>query len=167
MSRPPGRDPTNPRRIGERRALLAARTLIDDMRTRYRELEQQTGASISMHRALACIANEPGISASQLATALGMKRPAVSHVLKGLAERGWVERLRTAADQRAVQLHLTTPGRQTVQVTAGRAVGALQRAVGHLSDAEVVALETGLAALMRELAAAISSPSKTSRRSLR
>lgn len=160
MSRPPGRDPTNPRRIGERRALLAARALIDGMRTRYRELELQTGASISMHRALACIASEPGLSASRLATALGMKRPAVSHVLKGLAERGWVERQRTAADQRAVQLHLTSTGRQTVQATAGRAVGTLQRAVGHLSDDEVAALETGLAALLRELAMATRTPRK-------
>jgi MarR family transcriptional regulator, organic hydroperoxide resistance regulator len=139
------------RRRNERQALLGARSFIDDMRTRYRELERQTGASIPMHRALACIAAEPGLSASRLATALGMKRPAVSHVLKGLVERGWVERQRTAADQRAVLLHLTAAGRQTVQATAGQAVGTLQRAMGKLNDAEIVALATGLAALLRAL----------------
>jgi DNA-binding MarR family transcriptional regulator len=134
-----------------RTALLSARTFVDDMRSRYRELEMQTGASITMHRALACIAETPGISASRLASTLGMKRPAVSHILKGLAERGWIERLRTAADQRAVQLYLSPEGKQTVADTAGRAVGTLQRAIGHLSDAEVAALSTGLVAVLREL----------------
>jgi DNA-binding MarR family transcriptional regulator len=137
----------------ERLALLSTRALIDSMRARYLELERQTGASITMHRALACIAGDPGISASALATALGMKRPAVSHLLKGLAQRGWIDRLRTGSDQRSVQLRLTAAGAQTVEATAGRAVGTLQRAVAQLSDAEVIALQTGLTALLRELPA--------------
>jgi DNA-binding MarR family transcriptional regulator len=164
MSGAPVRDSSPGRRRSERLALLGARSFIDDMRDRYRELERQTGASITMHRALACIAAEPGLSASRLATVLGMKRPAVSHVLKGLAERGWVERQRTASDQRAVLLHLTPAGRQTVQATGGRAVGTLQRALSQLTDPEVAALATGLAALLRELAVTPHPPSRRSRR---
>jgi MarR family transcriptional regulator, organic hydroperoxide resistance regulator len=148
MRRTSARVKTTIRRDIERAALLAARAFVDDMRSRYRDLERTTGASISMHRALACIAAMPGISASSLSSTMGMKRPAVSHVLKGLAERGWVERRRTAADQRAVQLHLSAAGRLTVDATAGRAVGTLQRAIGSLSDAEVAALSAGLTALM-------------------
>jgi DNA-binding MarR family transcriptional regulator len=82
-----------------------------------------------------------------------MKRPAVSHVLKGLAERGWIERRRTPVDQRAVQLHLSAEGKLTVEATAGRAVGTLQRAIANLSDNEVTELSSGLAALLRELPA--------------
>ncbi|HEX5688471.1 MAG TPA: hypothetical protein VFX76_00615, partial [Roseiflexaceae bacterium] len=62
----------------EQRALLAARALVDRMRTLYRELEQLTGTHIAAHRALTCIGSEPGIAASKLASALGMRRPALS-----------------------------------------------------------------------------------------
>lgn len=151
MSRSTARAPQTDRHSAERAALLSARAFIDDMRTRYRELEKQTGASITMHRALDSIAGNPGISASALAAALGMKRPAVSHVLKGLAERGWIDRHRTKADQRSVQLRLTAAGTQIVEATAGSAVGTLRRAVSHLTESEVAALSSGLAALLREL----------------
>ncbi len=88
MRRTPARKHPADRRDRQRKALLSARKLVDDMRSRYRELERLTGASIPMHRALAGIAESPGISASHLATMLGMKRPAVSHVLKGLGGKG-------------------------------------------------------------------------------
>ena len=151
MRRNPARKQTPDRQDVARAALLAMRTFLDDMRTRYRELEKRTGASITMHRVLACVASEPGVSASRLASTLGMKRPAVSHLLKGLAERGWIERRRTASDQRAVQLHLSPAGQLIVEATAGRAVGILQRAIGNLTDSEVMALSSGLAAMLREL----------------
>lgn len=137
----------------ERTALLSLRAFIDDMRARYRELERETGASITMHRALACIASSPGVSASGLAEVLGMKRPAVSHLLKGLSGRGWIERRRIQTDQRSVQLFLTPPGKQIIDATGGRAVGVLQRAVNKLSDMEVEALSSGLVALLQELPA--------------
>jgi DNA-binding MarR family transcriptional regulator len=151
MRRIPSRKKAPDRRDVAHSALIAARAFLDEMRTRYRELEKRTGASITMHRVLACVAEEPGVSASRLANALGMKRPALSHLLKGLAERGWIERRRTPADQRTVQVHLSPAGRLVVAATAGRAVGTLQRAIANLSGPEVAALSSGLAALLREL----------------
>lgn len=135
----------------ERQALLASRTLVDRMRTLYRELERQTDAPITMHRALACIGNEPGISASRLATALGMQRPAVSHVLRSLAERGWVERERQDDDQRSVRLFVTAAGRGILSATAGRASGTLQRSVRRLSDDALAGLAAGLQELLEHL----------------
>jgi DNA-binding MarR family transcriptional regulator len=151
MRRKPARKPVSDRHDVAHSALIAARAFLDDMRSRYRELEKRTGASITMHRVLACVAAEPGVSASRLASTLGMKRPAVSHLLKGLAERGWIERRRTPSDQRAVQVHLSPAGKLVVEATAGRAVGTLQRAIANLSGHEVAALSSGLAALLREL----------------
>ena len=107
----------------ERDALLSARALVDRMRTLYRELERMTDAPITVHRALACIGEEPGIPASRLASRLGMQRPAVSHVLKRLAARGWIERRRHEGDQRSVQIHPTADGQQILRATSGRAVG--------------------------------------------
>ena len=122
----------NTRKALETRALLAARELVDRMRSLYRELEQLTGAPIGLHRALVCIGNEPGLTASKLAAVLGMRRPAVSQVLKSLTMRGWIERRRSDADQRAVQIHPTAAGRHILKATAGRAVFTLQRAVCQL-----------------------------------
>jgi len=135
----------------ERDALLSARALVDRMRTLYRELERMTDAPITVHRALACIGEDPGLPASQLATRLGMQRPAVSHVLKGLAARGWIERRRHEGDQRSVQIRLTHEGQQILRATGGRAVGTLQRAVRGLSTRELHQLAAGLAALLARL----------------
>ena len=135
----------------ERTSLLAARTLVDRMRALYRELERMTGAPITMHRALTCIGEEPGITASKLAESLGMQRPAVSHVLRGLTERDWIERKRHAADQRSVRLRVTPRGQLILDATGGRAVGTLQRSVRRLSRAQLAGLAAGLEALLAHL----------------
>jgi DNA-binding MarR family transcriptional regulator len=131
--------------------LLSARALVDRMRTLYRELERMTDAPITVHRALTCIGEEPGIPASRLATRLGMQRPAVSHLLKGLVTRGWIERRRHEGDQRSVQIHPTAEGLQILRATSGRAVGTLQRAVRGLNARELRQLADGLAALLVRL----------------
>lgn len=138
----------SPRTDMEAETLLHARALVDRMRTLYRELERVTAAPISMHRALAIISARPGISPAALATALGMGRPAVSHLLKAMVERGWIERRRQASDQRSVQLTVRPAGRKAVDATTGRAAGTLQRAVRKLSDAELASLRRGLRALL-------------------
>jgi len=145
------RDDADSRPQLERLALFASRTLVDRVRTLYRELERQTDAPITMYRALVCIGNEPGISASKLADALGMQRPAMSHVLKGLAERGWIERKRQDNDQRSVRIYINAAGRGILSATSGRAVGTLQRSVRRLSDDALAGLAAGLEALLEHL----------------
>ena len=135
----------------ETRALLAARSLVDRMRTLYRELEQMTGAPIGLHRALVCIGNDPGLPASKLAELLGMQRPAVSQVLKNLTQRGWIERRRSERDQRTVQIYPTDQGRQILQATAGRAVFTLQRAVCSLSEQQLEQLIRSVEQLLTHL----------------
>lgn len=141
------------RTVREQRALIAARALIDRMRTMYRQLEQLTGVPVAVHRALACISNEPGIPASRLAAALGMQRSAMSHVLNDLARHGWIERIRSATDQRSVQLHVTAAGRGLLKATSGRAVGNLQRAVSRLPDRELEGVAAGIELLLTYLPA--------------
>jgi DNA-binding MarR family transcriptional regulator len=133
------------------RTLLAARALVDRMRSMYRELERLTGAPITLHRALVCIGNEPGLLASRLAANLGMQRPAVSQILKNLATRGWIERRRGDTDRRAVQIHCTAAGRKILRATAGRAVITLQRAVSNIPQARMAHLAAGLEMLVAQL----------------
>jgi DNA-binding MarR family transcriptional regulator len=132
-------------------ALLAARALVDRMRALYRELERLTDAPITLHRALVCIGNQPGLPASELARQLGMKKPAVSQVLKSLATRGWIERRRHEGDQRSVHIHTTAAGEKILRATAGRAVVTLQRAVRHLSSGDLTRLARGLESLLSQL----------------
>jgi len=154
---PPGRS----RAQLERRALLDARALVDRMRGYYRELERLTGAPISVHRALNAIGANPGLRASGLASTLGMRRPAISQVLKGLVDRGWAERIRAREDQRAVRLYLTAGGTRVLKLTAGRAVGRLHRAIKALSDEDLRPLAASLPALLQRL------PTRPARKSAR
>jgi DNA-binding MarR family transcriptional regulator len=133
--------------------LLLSRTLVDRTRSLYRELERSTGAPVQAHRALACIAEMPGIQSSRLADAMGMQRSAVSHLLKSLAGLGWIERRRSATDQRSVHLHVTAAGGKVVNATAGRVVGVLQRAVQRLEDDQLRELERSLRALLDHIEA--------------
>jgi DNA-binding MarR family transcriptional regulator len=137
----------------ENRALLAARALVDRMRALYRELEQMTGAPITLHRAMVCIGNDPGLPASSLANQLGMQKPAVSHVLKNLESRGWIERRRNDGDLRTIHIHCTQAGRQLLKATAGRAVYTLQRAVCRLQEEDLGKLAAGIEKLLLELPA--------------
>ncbi len=152
MSRTNRTEPgTTQRELQERTSLLLARTLVDRTRALYRELEQRTGAPVQVHRALACIAATPGIPASHLALELGMQRSAVSHLLKALVARGWIERKRAEDDQRSVHLYVTAAGRGIVGATSGRVVGILQRAVQKLGDVELTELERSLGALLQHV----------------
>jgi DNA-binding MarR family transcriptional regulator len=155
------RDDASGREQLERRALLATRALIDRMRTLYRELERATGAPIAVHRALASIESQPGIAASRLALALGMQRPALSHVLRGLVRQGWVERARSDADQRSVRIYLTDSGRQLLGATAGQAAGALQRAVRRLPSERLAGLAAGLEEMFLYLPVPTGEPAAT------
>jgi DNA-binding MarR family transcriptional regulator len=142
----------------ERQALIAARTLVDRMTVLYRDLERMTDAPIALHRALSAIGADPGVPASRLAELLGIRRPAVSHVLKALAGRGWIERVRSTEDQRSVRVYVTAAGQAILKVTSGKAVGTLQRSVRRLSDDELAGLAAGLAGVLRHLPEAHRTP---------
>lgn len=135
----------------EQSALLLARTLVDRTRALYRELELRTGAPVQAHRALAGIAANPGIPASQLADSLGMQRSALSHLLRALAKQGWIERRRSDDDQRSVRLFVTAAGNGVVGATAGRIVGVLQHAVEQLDAKHLSELESSLGALLKHI----------------
>ena len=85
--------------------------------------------------------------------ALGMQRSALSHLLRTLAERGWIERRRRGEDQRSVHLFVTPAGRGIVGATDGRMVGVLRHAVEQLDDTQLEHLEHSLQALLQHIEA--------------
>lgn len=145
------RNPGDDRDSAELVALMRARELVDRMRSLYRELEAATGAPVVMHRALAIIESEPGIPASRLADSLGLQRSTMSHVLKALSLRKWIERRRSDEDQRSVRVHVTPAGRSVLQATSGRVSGVLQRAVRQLDEQQLRQLDQSLGILLRHI----------------
>jgi DNA-binding MarR family transcriptional regulator len=145
------RSPDDNRESIEQSALMRARELVDRMRSLYRELEVATGAPVVMHRALAIIAAEPGIPASHLAAALGLQRSTMSHVLKALSLKKWVERRRSDEDARSVRVHVTAAGRSVLNATAGRVSGVLQRAVRQIDEQQLQQLDQSLEVLLRHI----------------
>jgi DNA-binding MarR family transcriptional regulator len=59
---------------------------------------------------LVLLAANPGATARQLAQALSLAAPNITILLDRLAERGFLERVRSEADRRAQHIHLTPAG---------------------------------------------------------
>ncbi len=139
------------RTAAEREVLLAVRALVDRVRALYRELEDLTDMPIGVLRALTGIEERPGANSSELASMLGLQRPAMSQTLRIMLRRGLVTRVREVRDQRAVQIHLTAEGRRILRISSGRAVDVLKRAVCSLDDADLGALASALPSLLHRL----------------
>jgi len=78
----------------------------------------------------------------------------MSHVLKALALKKWIERRRSDEDQRSVRVYVTATGRSMLQATAGRVAGVLQRAVKQLDERQLRELDQSLEALLGQMAPA-------------
>lgn len=61
-----------------------------------------------------------------------LTRPAVTELVDGLVEEGYVRREEEPDDRRAVVLSLTTSGRRAIERFEDRLAEALQRILGHL-----------------------------------
>jgi DNA-binding MarR family transcriptional regulator len=64
---------------------------------------------------LVLVASNDEVNQKQLGGALDMSPPNMAVTLDRMVERGWVERVRSAKDRRAMIIHLTKKGRDLVQ----------------------------------------------------
>lgn len=109
--------------------------------------EHAADSSASGSAALVTLAVEPGIGVTELGHRIRLTQSATWRMVDALAAKGLVVRVQ-ARPGRSVTLDLTEKGRtaaREVLRTRGAELGAL---VGHLSDAERVALESALAKLL-------------------
>ena len=72
-----------------------------------------------------------------LAAAVGIEGPTLTHHLDGLAKAGLIERARDPDDRRAVRVELTPTGDKLFQKLAKAAIGFDQRLRAGLSDDEL------------------------------
>jgi DNA-binding MarR family transcriptional regulator len=70
---------------------------------------------VSEFSLLVLVASNPRVNQKQLGQALDISPPNMAVTIDRLVERGWVERVRSTQDRRAMQIHLTAAGKDLVQ----------------------------------------------------
>jgi len=75
---------------------------------------QAQGVSLPQYRLLVAASGAPE-RASALATAVGVTRPALTSLVKGLVEEGLLRRAPPPGDRRGVRLQVTDAGRSAIQ----------------------------------------------------
>jgi len=85
---------------------------------------------------LMLVAANPQVNQKQLGEALDVSAPNMAVTLDRLVERGWVERVRSTKDRRAMHIHLTSSGRELVDQAEKIAATMENPALRALSAAE-------------------------------
>jgi DNA-binding MarR family transcriptional regulator len=85
---------------------------------------------------LVLVDSNADVNQRQLGEALELSPPNLAIMLDRMAERGWIERVRSAQDRRAMQIHLTASGRSLAQRAQQIAATMEQAALQALSGAE-------------------------------
>ncbi len=85
---------------------------------------------------LVLVASNPQVNQKQLGQALDVSAPNMAVTLDRMAERGWVERIRSTQDRRAQHIHLTPRGRALAQQAEKIASTMESAALRGLSSAE-------------------------------
>jgi DNA-binding MarR family transcriptional regulator len=85
---------------------------------------------------LMLVAANPQVNQKRLGQALDVSPPNMAVTLDRMVERGWIERVRSTADRRAVHIHLTPSGRDLVKRAEAIAATMENPALRMLSAAE-------------------------------
>ena len=85
---------------------------------------------------LVLVASNPKVNQKQLGQALDISPPNMAVTLDRMAERGWIERVRSTRDRRAQQIHLTPAGRVLAERTRRISATMEEPALAALSRAE-------------------------------
>lgn len=102
---------------------------------------------------------EGGCSLTEIVAHLGLPKSSCSEIVKGLTQRGFLNRVRDPSDDRRLRLTLTPRGREKVADDRVLDVGRLAAALARLRRAD----QKQLVGLMAELAESSSSLERRSR----
>jgi DNA-binding MarR family transcriptional regulator len=91
---------------------------------------------VSEFSLLVLVASNPKVNQKQLGQALDISAPNMAVTIDKLVERGWVERVRSDEDRRAMQIHLTANGESLVRRAEAIAATMEGPALKMLSAAE-------------------------------
>ena len=130
------------------------------------QYSQRFGLSIPQWRVIAVLANEPGISAVEVAERTAMDEVAVSRAVATLHRDGRIDRRPDAADGRRSRLALSAAGQAVYAEVVPLARRFERRLSAALPPADRRALDRILDLLLKELSPAVAGPEETSPSSL-
>ena len=94
------------------------------------------GLKVVDYSILMLVASNPEVNQKQLGEALDISAPNMAITLDRLVENGWVERVRSTQDRRAMLIHLTAAGRALVKRAETIAATMEEGTLAGLSPAE-------------------------------
>ena len=94
------------------------------------------GLTTQQFSILMLVADNGDVNQKQLGQALDISPPNMAVTLDRMAERGWIERVRSTRDRRAQQIHLTPAGRVLAERTRRISATMEEPALAALSRAE-------------------------------
>ncbi|HWG94121.1 MAG TPA: helix-turn-helix domain-containing protein [Mycobacteriales bacterium] len=123
-----------------------------------RQLQADAGLTHADYAVLAVLSDAPDgvLRMSALATGTGTSQSRLSHAVRRLEERGWVERRRCDDDGRGALAALTAAGRAVLAAAApGHVAEVRRRVLEPLSREQVAALADAAGALAEHLLATV------------
>ncbi|HUY54881.1 MAG TPA: MarR family transcriptional regulator [Candidatus Nanopelagicaceae bacterium] len=98
-------------------------------------------AATPNQRAVLMALNQEGaLAMGELARHLGVSASSATELVDRLVEHGWVERLPTSNDRRAVVVQLTGPAREMAEQARSLLLAGTKTLVGQLNDRELATL---------------------------
>jgi DNA-binding MarR family transcriptional regulator len=127
------------------------RIVFNAIKTHFQRVERRVGLGGAQVWALSVIRDRPGLGVKGLASAMDVRQPTASNLVRSLARSGLVEVRRDGSDRRAVQLHLLPQGFDVLRRVPGPHRGVLPDALKALPPETLMRLHTDLAALIGHL----------------
>ena len=127
------------------------RIIIGAVRHHFRALEKACGVPGAQVWILSVIAASPGIKVSRLSETLSVHISTASNMLDRLAKAGMVERRRSKADRRVVNLHLTPAGKAALARAPKPLTGVIPHALNSLPEPALERLHDDLDLLIHQI----------------
>lgn len=136
----------------QRWAELADLVLIISREIQFRRYTDEQAVHLSQSEGMVMryLKSDPAATPSRIATATGLQRTNLSTVLRGLEEKGFIERHAHSADGRGVTVHSTERGRSNTALVRREWAATVSAAAGHDTEhldaalSLLSAVETGL-----------------------
>ena len=133
------------------RVLQQFRIVFNAVKTHFQQVERQAGVGGAQVWALSIIRDKPGIGVNGLASALNIRQPTASNLVRNLVLQSLIEVRREGTDRRAVQLHATPVGRKMLRRSPGPFAGVLPQALAELDPQVLERMHQDLTNLIRHL----------------
>jgi DNA-binding MarR family transcriptional regulator len=129
-------------------ALHAFRMIMRAVRRHYQVMERHTGISGAQTWALSLIADQPDMTVSGLASAMGTHQSTASNLVDKLVQCGLIERVKANADLRVTNLRVTVSGQEKLDASSGPVSSLLPDAITRLQPPQLQRLNQSLGDLL-------------------